>query len=298
MASPSSPLSAEAPAKINRELRVGRRRPDGYHEIRSRIVSIGLADRITVEPAGSLTLSCEGIPVAHGDSNLVLRAARALADRAGVPAAARIRLEKRIPVGSGLGGASADAAVTLLLLADLWRAPLRREEILEVAERVGSDVPFFLTGGEAEVSGRGERVAAREDESVAELLLLVPPFPLSTAEVYAAHDALRAAGTDLPERLEVENSGLFFGPNDLASAVLVLKPEMSAYLRSAREATREFGITGSGSTVVLRGTTWESERWLAGRHPEITIIRARTLRREEYRRRIWNPGGTTWKSPR
>src|SRR5512144_3089805 len=151
-------LSAEAPAKINRELRVGPRRPDGFHEIRSRLCSIDFSDRLEVEESDRLDLSCSGIPIPCDETNLVARAARALADRIGIAPSARIRLEKRVPAGAGLGGGSADAAVTLLLLSRLWSSRLRREELSEVAARLGSDIPFFLHGGEADVAGRGERV--------------------------------------------------------------------------------------------------------------------------------------------
>src|SRR5229473_1692918 len=112
-------LTAEAPAKINRELRVGRRRADGFHEIRSRLVSIELADRLEVEPAGVAPL-------------------------------ARIRLEKRVPAGAGLGGGSADAAVALFLLAKLWGAGVKEEDLSRIAASLGSDVPFFLVGGQAQ----------------------------------------------------------------------------------------------------------------------------------------------------
>ena len=123
-------LIAEAPAKINRELRVGQRRPDGFHEIRSRFCAIDFCDRLEVEESDRLELSCSGVPVPCGDTNLVARAARALADRLGIASGARIRLEKRVPAGAGLGGGSADAAVTLLLLSKLWEfAPAARRAL-------------------------------------------------------------------------------------------------------------------------------------------------------------------------
>src|ERR1700693_3621330 len=117
-------FDAEAPAKINRELRVGGRRADDFHEIRSRFCTIDLADRLEVEDAESLEVSCSGIPVPDGNDKLVARAAKQLAEELGIEPRARILLEKRIPAGAGLGGASADAAATLLLLSRLWAAPL------------------------------------------------------------------------------------------------------------------------------------------------------------------------------
>jgi 4-diphosphocytidyl-2-C-methyl-D-erythritol kinase len=291
-------LRADAPAKINRELRVGPLRSDGFHEIRSRIVAIDLADSIEVESgAGSLTLQCAGLPVEGGDSNLVVRAGKALAERLGRPSAdAVIRLEKRIPVGAGLGGGSSDAARTLVLLSRLWESHLSLEELSSLAASLGSDVPFFLVGGEAEVSGRGEKVSPRSDSPVEDLLLLVPPFSISTADVYARHRRRRAARTEEIPPLETDSSGKYFGPNDLALAVLEIRPEMSILLESARSIGAECAITGSGSAVVIRGAAADAGERLASDFPESRIIRCRTLPREEYRLRIESSGGSEWRS--
>jgi 4-diphosphocytidyl-2-C-methyl-D-erythritol kinase len=291
-------LNAEAPAKINRELRVGARRADGFHEIRSRFCTIDLADRLEVEDAESLEVSCYGIPVPVGVDNLVARAAKGLAEELGIEPRARIRLDKRIPTGAGLGGGSADAAVTLLLLSRLWETPVSEEDLSRVAARLGSDVPFFLFGGEADVAGRGERVTPREDPPERELLLLVPPFSIATAEVYAAYSRLTGGAARLPERLEIDATGNFHGPNDLASAVLEIQEQMEDYLQSARQVASEVGITGSGSAVVLCGVTVEGERALARIHPGASLYRVRTLSREDYRRRTTQGGGPSWKSPR
>ncbi len=281
-------LRAEAPAKINRELRVGPRRPDGFHEIRSRFCAVDFSDRLEVEDSDALELSCSGIPVPRGDSNLVIRAARALAGYMGIDPRARMRLEKRIPSGAGLGGGSSDAAAALHLLSRLWSgsaAPLPREELLPIAASVGSDVAFFLFGGEADVAGRGERVTPREDAPPTEVVLLLPPFAIETARVYAAYDRLTGGVGQLPGGLEIETSSTFLGPNDLASAVLQTHSEMVEYWNSARQAASESGITGSGSALVLCGVTSEGERDLGQRHPEATIRRVRTLGRADYERK-------------
>lgn len=294
-------LSGEAPAKVNRELRLGGRRPDGYQEIRSRVVSISLADSVTVERgAGFLELACEGLAVPTDDSNLVVRAARVLAERLGRPPDARIRLEKRIPVGAGLGGGSSDAARTLGLLVRLWESPLAPEELATIAALLGSDVPFFLTGGEADVEGRGERVTPLPDSPPEDLLLLVPPFAISTADAYAAHRR-RAQDSDQgrrPAALEVAKSEKFFGPNDLAFAVLETHSDMSILLESALSSASECAITGSGSTIVLRGAARDAGERLGALHPEARVIPCRTLSREEYRIRTEPSGGSQWRSPR
>lgn len=280
-------LTALAPAKINRELRVGGRRHDGYHEIHSRLVSISLADRISVSPAPRLQFTCDVDSLTAGEDNLVVRAATLLARRAGRDPAVSLHLEKRVPIGGGLGGGSADAAITLRLLAALWR--LRDPEPLleELAAQLGSDVPFFLTGGEADAQGRGERLTPVEDGEPVDLLLLVPPFGISTAAVYEAY----AGRGKLPETLEVAwRRDRYLGPNDLAPAVLDKEPRMGAYLESAAFVTPDFAISGSGAAVVLHGAGPEAEEYLEKRHPEARLHRCHTLAREEFARRT-NPRG-------
>jgi 4-diphosphocytidyl-2-C-methyl-D-erythritol kinase len=274
----------EAFAKINRELRVGGRRPDGFHEIRSRFSTIDLSDSIEVEEWADFELVCSGIPVPCGDSNLAARAARALAARLG------IRRRFAHPAGCGSRRARdlegklrcpAHAAA----LSRLWEAGLAPEELASIAESLGSDVPFFLFGGEADVEGRGERILPRPDGPETEIALLIPPFPIETAKVYSAYSRQTGGSRTLAERLEIETSSFFLGPNDLASAVLETCPDMRGYLSSAASAALEAGITGSGSALVLRGLTAEGERDLARRHPESSILRAATLGRGDYERR-------------
>jgi 4-diphosphocytidyl-2-C-methyl-D-erythritol kinase len=277
-------LTADAPAKINRELRVGRIRPDGFHEIRSRMVSISLADTLAVEDADGLHLDCDDSRVPAGSENIVVRAAESLARGAGIAPRARITLTKRVPMGGGLGGGSADAAIALRLLARLWDLRADVRDLAGVASELGSDVPFFLTGGEADVSGRGEIVEPLPDTDgpAAELLLLVPPFAISTAGVYRAH----AGRFALPESLDVEDPGRreFLGPNDLASAVLEQEPRMEAYLDSAARLASDHVISGSGSTIVmvLQGAPGNAEAILAARHPDLSLHRCHTLTRDAF----------------
>ena len=291
-------FSVEAPAKINRELRVGGRRPDGYHPIFSRFVSIDLSDRIEAETADQFSFSTAGEPSPSDDTNLVVRAARALAEHLRIAPRARIHLHKRIPSGAGLGGGSSDAAATLTLLSRLWGASLAPPEVASIAAGLGSDVSFFLVGGQADVSGRGEIVQPREDIAPSEIFLLVPPFPLSTAEVYAAYDLLERDSRPVPHRLAIEESKTFFGPNDLARAVLQTNSSMETYLRAAQAFADEVAITGSGSAIALSGISPEI-RQLAQRHPEAKLYGSRTLGRQEYRRKT-SPtgGGATWTSRR
>ena len=150
-------MKITAPAKINLTLEVLGRRADGFHEIRTVTQTIDLHDRLEIEDAPGLSVECDD-PSLRGDSNLVWQAATALAGRAGILPHARILLRKAIPVGMGLGGGSSDAAAALLALDRLWELGMSMDELAGVAAQVGSDVAFFLWGGTAVASGRGEIV--------------------------------------------------------------------------------------------------------------------------------------------
>jgi 4-diphosphocytidyl-2-C-methyl-D-erythritol kinase len=275
-------LALEAFAKVNRRLLVLGRRPDGYHEIDTLFQTIDLADRLTLDSAPGLTLSLDDPRLTAGEDNLVLRAARALRRAAGVSMGAALRLEKRIPWGAGLGGGSADAAATLHGLAALWGLPAAPGDLQAVAEEVGSDVAFFLHGGRARGTGRGEAIEPLPDAPDEFFVLLSPPFGLSTPDVYRALGAGAAgagsgAADGAPDR------------NDLEAAAERLRPE----LRVLREALTGAGavsarLSGSGSTVYgvfpdAAAADGGAAR-LAGRVvAEIRI--SRTVSRAEFRRR-------------
>ncbi|PYM30414.1 MAG: 4-(cytidine 5'-diphospho)-2-C-methyl-D-erythritol kinase [Candidatus Rokuibacteriota bacterium] len=176
-------LVLNAAAKVNLVLEVLGKRGDGYHELVTVMQAVDLSDRVTLEDADVLELtSSPGVP-ADG-SNLALRAATALREAAGVTRGARITLDKRIPVAAGLGGGSTDAAAVLLGLNRLWRLRWPVARLDEVATGLGMDVPFFLRGGTALATGRGERVERLRGRSLG-LVLVNPRFAVSTAEMYA-----------------------------------------------------------------------------------------------------------------
>jgi len=160
-------IRRDAPAKINVFLRVLAAREDGYHDLESLVVPISLADRVTVRPDDRLHLQTRGAAelagaVPAGGLNLALVAALALADACPDAGGARIEIEKRIPIAGGLGGGSADAAATLRALNELWGCGLDLAALVDVAERIGSDVPAMLAGGPVLMSGRGEVLAPAE----------------------------------------------------------------------------------------------------------------------------------------
>ena len=147
-----------APAKLNLTLEVLGRRPDGYHEVRMVLQAVDLADRLELEEAETVSLEVSPPGAVPMEGNLVLAAAELLRREVGVRTGARIRLTKGIPVSAGLGGGSSDAAATLLGLQRLWGLDLAEERLLEMAARLGSDVPFFIRGGTAVGAGRGQEL--------------------------------------------------------------------------------------------------------------------------------------------
>ncbi len=173
-------------AKVNLGLRVIGRRPDGYHDLVTTLQSIDLHDDLRLEAADRISLEVEGeIEVPAGESNLVMRAARALEGIA-PGRGARIVLHKRIPAGSGLGGGSSNAAVTLMGLDRLWGTGLAREALGRIAGDLGADVPFFLHGGTCLAVGRGDEPLPLPDIPTRGVLVVWPGVVLPTREVYRA----------------------------------------------------------------------------------------------------------------
>jgi 4-diphosphocytidyl-2-C-methyl-D-erythritol kinase len=252
-----SSLIARCPAKINLGLRVLGRRQDGYHEIVTLFQAIDLWDDLEAVEAEQLTLTVDDPSVPADESNLVLRAARLLQAR--VPGAvgrgAALRLRKRIPAGGGLGGGSSDAAGALLLLDALWGLGLPAETLRRLAGELGSDVPYFLTGGTAIGTGRGERVASLPSIPERLVVLGFPPFSLSTPEVYRALSApLTPPGAGVTvTRLFVnfaERNDFALATNDLEPPAFAMRGELVLF----RDALSGLGaevalLSGSGSTV-------------------------------------------------
>lgn len=179
-------MEIRAFAKVNLTLEVLGRRADGYHEVRTILQTIDLADLLEVRPGPALRVECDD-PTLSGESNLVWRAAVALAAHRGVRPHASILVHKGIPVAMGLGGGSSDAAAALVALNRLWGLALTSAELGRVAAQVGSDVPFFLRGGTAVADGRGERVRALPPMASLPVLLLCPraTIPGKTARMYS-----------------------------------------------------------------------------------------------------------------
>ncbi len=179
-------ISSLAFAKLNLTLEVLGRREDGYHEIKTVIQTIDLADRLEFSPSTRLQVECDDKSLS-GQANLVWRAAQDLAKAGGVAPRARITIEKHIPTSMGLGGGSSDAACALVSLNQLWDLKLNLKDLAEIAAGIGSDVPFFLLGGTALAEGRGERVSPLPPLPSLPVILIFPDIalPNKTAAMYS-----------------------------------------------------------------------------------------------------------------
>ncbi len=189
MAGNQGAISVAAPAKINLSLHVCGKRTDGYHLLDSLVVFAGVGDRITVTPADTITLHITGpfgAALANEPDNLVLRAARLLAAKHGITHGADITLEKNLPVASGIGGGSADAAATLAACGQVWGVDAQALDDREIAASLGADVPVCLRGVPAFMSGIGEIVEPAPTLPAAWLVLVNPGEPLSTKDVFKA----------------------------------------------------------------------------------------------------------------
>jgi 4-diphosphocytidyl-2-C-methyl-D-erythritol kinase len=177
-----------APAKINLYLHILGRRPDGFHELETLMAPISLADTLDLELApGGIEFSCSDPSLADAKENLVARAARLFLDEFKLETGVRIHLEKRIPVGAGLGGGSSDAAATLLALRELTGMNCPDEKLTELAARLGSDIPFFIYGLPAVCRGRGEIVEPIALRNNFQGLLVHPGFGVSTPWAYKTY---------------------------------------------------------------------------------------------------------------
>ena len=259
-------VTVRAPAKVNLELSVGGLGADGYHELATVFHAVSVADEVTVnDDTGGVTVEvqgeqADGVPL--DADNLAVRAALLLAEHAGVEPRARIVITKGIPVAGGMAGGSADAAATLLACDALWQTGLDRPALHALASELGADVPFGLLGGTAVGMGRGQRLTPALARGRFHWVFAVADVGLSTRDVYAECDRLRA-GRVLPEPRvsDALMAALRAGEpvalgkalsNDLQAAACSLRPQ----LRSTLDAGLEYGalgaiVSGSGPTCAF-----------------------------------------------
>ncbi len=247
-------LEILTPSKVNLFLEVSGKRPDGYHEIDTVVEAVDLCDTLTVGPGPKgIRVETDHPLLPSGPENLVFQAARLFFRHIAEEPAVRIFIHKRVPPGSGLGGGSANAAGTLLALAAFTGKKLSDRALLELARRLGSDVPFFLWGGIARCRGRGDEVKLLGAPSPRRYLLLLPEVSVSTAEVYRSLNfpltSPRTLGSMSLEAVEslLGSGRLFF--NRLQEAAFEKQP----FLRRIKERVERCGVrvmvTGSGSCL-------------------------------------------------
>jgi 4-diphosphocytidyl-2-C-methyl-D-erythritol kinase len=242
-----------APAKVNVVLRVGPRRPDGFHEVVSALAALDVGDELELEPAAR---TCVEAPGLDGGDTLVRRGLDLLAREARWDGGWQVRIAKRIPAGAGLGGGSSDAGTALRLANATLPEPVPARRLLELAAVVGSDVPFFATGWPAALAGgRGERLAPLAAPPPLGVVLAWPGVPLSTAAVYEAYrpasdGAVLTATADALAREGLADPASLLA-NDLAATAEALCPASAALRREldARGALAST-VSGSGSAVV------------------------------------------------
>ncbi len=252
-------IEVTARAKINWTLDILGKRPDGYHDLDMLMQSVTLADTLTLAEADTLSLTIgRGARMRANDDNLVLRAARALMEHAGVSRGAAITLHKRIPIGAGMGGGSADAAGVLVGLNALWGLGLGAEELECIGLTIGADVPFCVRGGLARATGVGERLTTLPIARQVWLVSVQPCRGLSTRDVFGA---FRLEAVDPMTRPNNDAAAAALARGDLAALKRrmgnVLQPVAAALRPEIGEALNRLDalgavhaqMTGSGSAV-------------------------------------------------
>ncbi len=284
-------------AKINLGLRILGRRPDGYHEIRTVYQTVGIYDRLLVElqpSGGGIEVACDDPQVPSGRGNLVYQIASRWKRARKFPGTIRIRIEKRIPAGAGLGGGSSDAAVALIALERMTGDRMNPRTRFRIAVETGSDVPFFLWGGRALGLGRGEEVYPLADFGRHPCLVVFPGHAVSTAEAY--REAGRLTKNRRTSRMEVFGAWPHLSPeisgpaeNDFEAVIFARWPELASMKRRLiRAGAKVASLTGSGSAVFA---LFDSDRKL--RHAKKLIpvgwkvFLTFTVPRNEYQRRLF-----------
>ncbi|MGQ9572841.1 MAG: 4-(cytidine 5'-diphospho)-2-C-methyl-D-erythritol kinase [Dehalococcoidia bacterium] len=263
-------LRLNAPAKINWTLEVLGRRPDGFHEVKTILQTIDLFDSLELEPAPELTLEATGEGLPPPEENLVMRAARLLQERTGYSGGAHMRLTKNIPVASGLGGGSSDAAAALRGLDLLWGLSLPLQQLAELAAELGADVPFFLQGGTALAEGRGERVTPLPDALRTLILVVIPPLsiPQKTQRMYSLLEPTDYSDGAASDRfVDALRQRRFLGGSDLHNVFDLPAFQAFPVLQIYRQALEQAGasavhLAGSGPALLVLPTHEEQRQRL------------------------------------
>jgi 4-diphosphocytidyl-2-C-methyl-D-erythritol kinase len=257
-------LAGLAPAKLNLFLHVVGRRADGYHLLQTVFRFIDFSDRLHffLREDGNIKLQSP-LPGVPEETDLCVRAARLLQQKSAVELGVEIALEKRIPMGGGLGGGSSDAAATLLALNRLWGLGWKKDQLLELAPELGADVPVFIFGESAFAEGIGEQLAPIRLPA-AWYLVLTPPVNVSTAQVFTSKELTR---NTIP--IKIPPFSVEHGHNDLEPVVCWAYPEVARYLEWLRrlDSCGKAAMTGSGACVFAEFATESEARAALARLP-------------------------------
>jgi 4-diphosphocytidyl-2-C-methyl-D-erythritol kinase len=282
-------------AKVNLGLEVLGARSDGYHELRTIFQSIDLHDDVVLRPSPrEIVVRCRHPLVPSDEKNLAFRAARDLSRFARIDTGVSIEIEKRIPVGGGLGGGSSNAAAVLMALDKLWKLGLGPAGLHPIARRLGADVPYFLYGGTALGLARGDEVFPLEKQVRAQIVIVDARIPVSTAAVFRRLDASltpRENSNTIYRFISSDLEGVVPLTNELEQAALEEAPALAVKARRLREVlvgagARLAALSGSGSSYfgvfIDAGTAQRAQAALTGEG--FKAFRARTLTRQGYQR--------------
>ncbi len=248
-------MKLRAHAKINIGLHILGKRSDGYHDLETIFHEINMFDEIELEAHGQLAMTADSILVPVDETNLCLRAAQLLQSELKVEQGALIHLKKNIPVGAGLGGGSSDAAAVLIGLNKLWGLKLKNNKLRKIAAEIGSDVPFFIEGGTAYATGRGEVLQHFDLDVPFWIVLVTPPRHVSTAWAYQSLKSDRQGKTvdlrnTLTEHLLKPKKLATVVQNDFEETVFEVHPEILRTKETLADSGALFSLmTGSGSSV-------------------------------------------------
>jgi 4-diphosphocytidyl-2-C-methyl-D-erythritol kinase len=278
-------------AKVNLTLGVGPARADGYHQVRTVLQAIDLHDTLTFSARrGAFAISCSESRIPTDSRNLIWKAAYELSRAIGRSTVdgIRVRLTKRIPAEAGLGGGSADAAAALRALNVIWEARLDTAALSSVARLVGADVPFFLVGGAAYGSGRGDDLLPLADIRPFHVVIAKPDFGVSTAAAYGWFDE-DGGVQDAPRTLAAWPGTPLSVRNDLEPPVARRHPLVAELVEAfERAGAAAAAMSGSGSAVfgLFDSAARASRAARALARPSVTILRSRTLGRREYAKMV------------
>ena len=290
-------VHARAPGKINVFLKVGALLEDGYHDVATAYQAVSLYEDIRATAADNFSVTFTGSidtsSLATDGSNLAIKAATLLAHRAGYRKGVHLEIEKHVPIAGGMGGGSADAAATLLACDSLWGTDLTREDLLELATQLGSDVPFAFTGGTAIGTGRGDQLSPALATGSFQWVLALADFGMSTPLVYSELDRHRDrhAQDIFPASMQPQVDAnvlqaLRAGDphmlaevlhNDLQAPALHLEPQLGAVIEIGEENGALAGmISGSGPTVAFLAADLDAalELQIALSAARLTVVRA------------------------